>query len=116
MLDQFKNLKHLAGMLGDAKGLRERFEQVQAELAGKRVTADAGAGAVEVTMNGKLEVVSVRIEPAMVAALAGEGAEADREMIEELIASAPNAAMQQAQELIRSEMSQAAGGLDLPGM
>ena len=116
MFDQMKNMKQLAGLMGNMGQLKEKFEQVQAELAKKHVEADAGAGAVRVTANGKLEIIRVEVDPAMVASLAGEGAEADREMIEELIASATNAALKKAQELVKEEMSKAAGGMNLPGM
>lgn len=116
MFDQMKNLKQLAGLMGNMGDLKEKFEQVQAELAKKTVQADAGAGAVRVTANGKLEIVRVEVDPAMVASLAGEGAEADKEMIEELLTSATNAALKKAQQLVKEEMGKAAGGLNLPGM
>lgn len=116
MFDQMKNLKNLAGMLGNAKELREKFEQIQAELARKTVEADAGAGAVRVVANGKLEIVRVELDRPLVIALAGEGAEADKEMVEELIAAATNAALVKAQQLVRDEMAQLTGGMNLPGM
>lgn len=116
MFDQMKNLKQLAGLMGNMGDLKEKFEQAQAELAKKTVEADAGAGAVRVTANGKLEIMRVEVDRAMVASLAGQGDEADKEMIEELIASAANAALQKAQQLIKDEMGKAAGGLNLPGM
>lgn len=114
MFDQLKNIKELAGMMGNLGDMRQQFEQAQAELAKKTVEADAGAGAVTVTANGKLEIIRVQIDPAMTGSLAGEGNQADRELIEELIASATNAALGKAQMLIQEEMGQFAGGLDLP--
>jgi hypothetical protein len=116
MFDQLKNLKGLASMLGNASELREKFERIQQELAGKTVEADAGAGAVRVTVNGRLQVLRVELDPAMVPSLAGQGADADREMIEELIASATNAALERAQAMIREELGKATGGLNLPGL
>lgn len=116
MFDQMKNLKNLAGMLGNAGEMREKFERLQEELARKTVEADAGAGAVRVTMNGKFEVMRVELDPMMIASLAGEGADADKEMVEELIRAATNAALQKAQEMAREEFSRTAGGLNLPGM
>ncbi len=116
MLDQMKNLKQLAGMLGNAGQMKERFEQLNAELEKMSIEADAGAGAVRVTVNGKMRVQRVQLDPAMVAALAGEGADADREMVEELIASAVNAAQDKAQEAVREQVGQLTGGMNLPGM
>ena len=57
MLDQLKNLKSLAGLMGNAQQFRDKFEQVQAELARKTVTADAGAGAVRVVARVRMHIV-----------------------------------------------------------
>lgn len=113
MFDKFKNL---ASMMGQAGELRQRMEQMQAELAAKTVEADAGAGAVRVVMNGKFEVMAVRMDPIMIATLSAGDAEADRQMVEELVAAAFNAALARAQDMIKSEMSQLTGGMDLSGL
>ncbi|QQE11565.1 YbaB/EbfC family nucleoid-associated protein [Planctomycetota bacterium] len=116
MFDQLKNLKNLAGLMGNAGELKEKFEQLQAELARIEVEADAGAGAVRVTVNGKFEVKRVQLDPAMISALAGDGADTDKEMIEELIVSATNAAIKKAQDTMRDQMSELTGGMNLPGL
>lgn len=122
MFDQLKNMKDLASLMGNLGGLKEKMEQAQAELATKTVEADAGAGAVRVTMNGKFEVVNVAIDPTMITTLAGSGSDADREMVEELIASAMNAAVVKVQELLQETIGEATGGLgglgglNLPGL
>ena len=115
-MPMFGNLKNLAGLMGQAKEMREKFEARQAELARKTVEAVSGAGAVTVTMNGNFEVVNVRIDPSMVGTLAGDGQDADRAMVEDLIAAAFNAARTKAQEMVAEEMRELTGGLDLPGM
>ena len=116
MFDQLKNMKNLAGLMGNAGELREKMEKLQEELSRLTAEADAGAGAVRVVVNGKMQVLSVTLDPAMVTALAGEGADADKQMIEELIVSATNEALNRAQELVKQEMSKLTGGLNLPGM
>lgn len=116
MFDQMKNLKQLAGLMGNAGEIKAKFEAMQAELENKTVDADAGAGAVRVTVNGHLRVVGVHLDPAMTTALVGSGTEADKGMVEELIASATNAAMAKAQLMIKDEMASVTGGLNLPGM
>ncbi|MFP4145000.1 MAG: YbaB/EbfC family nucleoid-associated protein [Phycisphaeraceae bacterium] len=115
MFDQMKNLRNLAGMFGNMDEIREKMAQIQAELAEKSVEADAGAGAVRVTVNGKMEVVRVELDQPMIASLSAGGDETDKQMIEELIVSATNAALEKAQEMVREEMSKASG-LNLPGM
>ncbi len=116
MFDQMKNLKNLAGMLGNAGEIREKMQQMQEELARLTAEADAGAGAVRVVVNGKMQVLNVELDRAMIASLAGEGSDTDKQMIEELIVSATNEAMRRAQELVRQEMSKLTGGMDLPGL
>lgn len=116
MFDQLKNIKELAGLMGNLGNIKEKMEQAQAELASKTVQAESGAGAVRVTMNGKFEVVNVEIDPAMITTLAGAGTDADRQMVQELITSAMNAAVAKVQELLQETLGEAAGGLNLPGM
>ena len=116
MFDQLKNLKNVAAMMGQMPQLRQKIEQLQAELAGRTVQADAGAGAGTVTANGKLEVVKVQLDPAMTTALIGQGDEQDREMIEELITAATNEALRRAQQLVHDEMAKMTGGLNLTGL
>ncbi len=116
MFDQLKNMKNLAGLMGNLGEIREKMEQFQAELGEKTVEADSGAGAVRVTMNGRFEVVTVTVDPAMVSVLAGVGTDADRAMVEELIASAMNAAVFKVQELLKETLGEAAGGMGLPGV
>jgi len=116
MFDQLKNLKGLASMLGNPSGMREKLEQIQRELEKMTAEGDAGAGAVRVTVNGKLRVVSMQLEPALIATLAGEGADADREMIEDLILAATNDALQQAQQMAAGQLGKLTGELDLPAL
>jgi DNA-binding YbaB/EbfC family protein len=118
IFDQFKNLKNLGSILSQSKELKAKFEAMQEELGRRTVEADAGAGAVRVVMNGRFEVQQVTLDPAMIVVLTGEGPESDRAMIEELIVSAVNAAVAKTQAMIRGEMSQITGGLNLnlPGM
>ena len=116
MFDQLKNLKQLAGMMGNAGELKAKFEAMQAELEHKTVEADAGAGAVRVTVNGHLKIIAVKLDPAMLTAVVGEGDAADQEMVEQLIVAATNAAMAKAQDMIKDEMATVTGGMNLPGM
>ncbi|MBI1335340.1 MAG: YbaB/EbfC family nucleoid-associated protein [Phycisphaera sp.] len=112
----FDQLKNLASLMGNAKEVRRRMEAMQAELGRQTVEADAGAGAVRVTANGKLEIVGVRFDPVMIATLVeGTDREADRQMIEDLVTAATNAALAKARELVQQEMAKITGGLDLSG-
>ncbi|MFG0247379.1 MAG: YbaB/EbfC family nucleoid-associated protein [Phycisphaeraceae bacterium JB051] len=112
----FDNLKNMASMMSQAKEMRAKMEQIKSELERKTISADAGAGAVSVTMNGKFEVVDIQLDPVMITTLAGEGADADKQMIQDLIVAACRGAHAKAQAMVEDEMKQLTGGLDIPGL
>lgn len=113
MLD---NIKNLAGLMSRMGEFQAKAEKVQEELGRRTVEGDAGAGAVRVTMNGKLEVKGVRLDPTILATLTGGGAEADRRIVEDLLVAACNDAHEKARGLIGEEMRKATGGLSVPGL
>lgn len=109
----FDQLKNMANLMGQAKEMRSKMEQVQKELATKTVEGEAGSGAVRVTINGKLQVLAVQLNQAMLASLASSNSMADQQMIQDLIKQAMNEALEKAQALIQSEMAQVTGDMDL---
>ena len=103
--------------LPDLKGLIETAQRIQAEvarvrddLAGKTVEGETGGGLVRCVANGKGEVVSIAIDPAVISG----GDAPNLKMIEDLVVGAVNVALERARELAQSELSKATGGLPLP--
>lgn len=92
----------------------EMQEEVQRKLGETVVEASSGGGAVTATMNGKKELLRVRIDPAAVMSLSGS--QADVEMLEDLIVAAVNEAGRKAEEIIKSSMQGMLGGLKIPGI
>jgi nucleoid-associated protein EbfC len=101
------NLGNLAGMLKQAKSLQENMQKMQEELAAQRFEADAGAGMVRAEVNGKGELVRLKIDPQ---------AASDVELLEDMVVSAVSAAARKSQEAMKGEMSKLTGGLNLPGL
>jgi hypothetical protein len=97
-------------MLGQAQEMQQQMEQ---RLAGTVVEATSGGGAVTVKMNGKKQVLSLKIDPTAVAGLGTNAA--DVEMLEDLIVAALNEAGRRADESLQSGLSGMLGGLNLPG-
>jgi DNA-binding YbaB/EbfC family protein len=97
-------------MLGQAQEMQQQMEQ---RLASTVVEATAGGGAVAVKMNGKKQVLSLKIDPTAVAGLGSNAA--DVEMLEDLIVAALNEAGRRADESLQSGLSGMLGGLNLPG-
>ena len=101
----------LGGLLKQAQAFQERLASAQDELGKRSVEGSAGGGMVTAVVNGRLEVMSVRIDPTLLA-------EPDREMLQDLVVAAVNAAIHAAQRMMGEEMGKLSGGLGikLPGM
>ncbi len=108
----FKGLGSLANLgtiVKQAQEMGSRMQAIQEELKTKRTMGAAGGGLVEVDVNGLGEVLAVRIDPVLVE-------NRDREMIEDLLPAALNAAQQKARELHAEAMQSLAGGMAMPGL
>jgi DNA-binding YbaB/EbfC family protein len=103
------NLANIGALLKQAQEMGGRMQAIQQELREKRATGSAGGGLVEVDVNGLAEVLAVRIDPALVA-------KGDREMIEDLLPSAFNAAQKKAKELHEEAIKSLTGGLPISGL
>jgi hypothetical protein len=78
-------------------------------MAGKTVEASSGGGMVNVVINGKQEIQSMRIDPEVVN-------REDIEMLQDLIVAAVNEAIRKSQEMMTEEMKKITGGLNIPGL
>lgn len=99
--DMQKQLRQLQQMQAE-------MEQTQAELAEKELTATAGGGAVEVTINGNKEITKLIIDKDVVDP-------DDVEMLQDLVTAAVNEAIRQMEELTEAEMNKITGGLGAMG-
>ncbi len=103
----FGGLGDIAGLMKSAKALQGNMAKMQEELQAKRYEADAGAGMVRATVDGKGSLVDIKIDPKSTG---------DVELLEDLIKGAVAAAAIKAQEAMKTEMSALTGGMDIPGM
>lgn len=94
-------------ILQQVKDMQGRFETIQKELESKTVTGSAGGGMVTVEADGKGTVKRVKLDPSVVNPQ-------DVEMLEDLVSVAVGEAQRKAQALQQEQMSQVAGGLQLP--
>ena len=111
----FKEMGQIMGLMKNAGKIQEAFQKFQEELGKLVAEGDAGAGMVKVKVNGHHQVVRVEIsDDAM--------SNPDKELLEELIRSATNTAIEKVQNLANAERGKLAeslgmpGGMNLPGM
>jgi DNA-binding YbaB/EbfC family protein len=93
-----------AGMMQQFQRLQEQMAEAQEHLAQETVVATAGGGAVKVTMTGDQKCRSIGIDPALLK-------EADAEMLQDLVLTAVNLALEKSRQLQEQAMGPLAGGL-----
>jgi hypothetical protein len=104
----FSDLAKMKDMMGQARQMQEQMERKLAETI---VEASTGGGMVTVRMNGKKEILRLKIEPTAVGS-----SESDLELLEDLIAAAVNEAGRRADEAMKASVAGMMGGLNLPGL
>jgi DNA-binding YbaB/EbfC family protein len=101
--------KGLSGILEQAKKIHERIERMKEEMGSKTVEAQSGGGMVTCVVNGKQEVISIKISDEV-------WEEKDKELLEDLVVAAVNEGLRKSKEMIKEEIAKVTGfkGLDLP--
>ena len=102
-------MKNIGNIMKQAQKMQAQIAKVQEELAEKTVEASAGGGMVAVVVNGKQEILSIRIEPEVIDAQ-------DRDMLQDLVVAAVNEGLRKSQEMVAEEMKKITGGLQIPGL
>jgi len=92
------------GMMAQLQKMQQQLAEAQEKLAMETVTATAGGGAIKVVMTGDQKCQSVEINPDLLK-------DADAEMLQDLVLSAVNMALDQSRELQQKLMGPLAGGL-----
>lgn len=91
-------------MMGQIQKLQEQLQEAQAKLAEETVTAAAGGGVVKVTVTGDQRCLAVEIDPQVLE-------DGDTEMLQDLILTAFNSALDKSRELAAERLGPLAGGL-----
>lgn len=99
----------MGNLMKQAQQMQQKLAKMQEELAQRTVEASVGGGMVTVMVNGKNEVLRIKIEPQAVDP-------EDIEMLEDLVMAGVNEALRKAQEMVSTEMSKLTGGMKIPGL
>ena len=99
----------MQGMMKQIQKMQAEMERVQGELENKTVSEESGGGVVKATVNGKKELVSLKIDNEII------GSE-DKEMLEDLVVAAVNKALESAGKMAEDEMQNVTKGMIHHGM
>lgn len=93
-------------LMKQAQDMQTKMQQLQAEAAKTEVTGEAGAGLVQVMMNGRHDVRKVNLDPSLLSEEKG--------FLEDLLAAAVNDAVRKVEEDQRKQMEKLTGGMQMP--
>ncbi|MFN3382639.1 MAG: YbaB/EbfC family nucleoid-associated protein [Runella zeae] len=101
----------MMGMLGKVKEFQAKMKEAQESLGQLTESAEAGAGMVKVTVNGRKQIISLTIDPDIIQPQ-------DREMLQDLIVAATNRALENIEDQIKAHIQQSTDGLlpNIPGL
>lgn len=102
-------MKGFGNMMKEAQKLQQQMLAMQEEIAKRKVDATAGGGMVTVEVNGKQEILSIKIDPEVIN-------KDESEMLETLVRAAINDGMEKMQAFVKAKMSELTGGLNIPGL
>lgn len=102
-------MKGFGNMMKEAQKLQQQMLAMQEEIAKRKVDATAGGGMVTVEVNGKQEILSIKIDPEVIN-------KDDAQMLEDLVLAACNEALRKSRELVQQELGKLTGGMKIPGL
>jgi nucleoid-associated protein EbfC len=102
-------MSNIGKLVKQAARMQQQMEEIQAQLAVRTVETASGGGAVKVVAKCDGTISSIKIDPQAINP-------ADAQLLEDMIVTAVNAALDQARQISSAEMGKATQGFKLPGM
>jgi DNA-binding YbaB/EbfC family protein len=102
-------MSSIGKLMKQAAKMQQQMEQTQSDLAARTVEASSGGGAVKVVAKCDGTLASVKIDPQALNP-------ADAQIVEDMIITAANQALQQAKEISTTEMGKITAGFNIPGL
>ena len=114
MFENLKAMGAMAALLKDKDRLKSAGDRIKSAAAATRATGEGGAGAVRVTVDGKMHVLAVELQPALVSGMAAD--DRTRELAGNLSAGARNKCVAAAHGEMKVVLEKEAAALGLPGL
>ncbi|OIQ18595.1 MAG: YbaB/EbfC family nucleoid-associated protein [Bacteriovorax sp. MedPE-SWde] len=96
-------------LMKQAQMMQQKIATLQKELETRELEVSAGGGAVKIKINGKQEILEMKIDKDAVDP-------EDVETLEDLVLAAVNQAVKESQDMVSSAMNKVTGGMNIPGM
>ncbi len=104
-----KGIPNMGQLLKQAQQFQAKMAKMQEEVGERTVEVSSGGGMVTVVVNGKQELVSIRIDPEVID-------RDDPEMLQDLVMAAVNDGLTQAKNMVNEEMGKLTKGMNLPNI
>jgi len=101
--------KNMNNLLKQAQQMQQKISTLQKELDDRELETSSGGGMVKIKINGKQEILDLRIDPECVTP-------GDVETLEDLLKVAINQAVKESQDMVNKSMSKITGGINIPGL
>jgi DNA-binding YbaB/EbfC family protein len=98
--------QNLGNLMKEAQKMQQRMQEAQQQLSQLIVTGESGGGMVKIEMNGRHDVIKVKISPSLM--------EEEVEMLEDLVAASVNDAVRKVEKASKEKISQLTAGLNIP--
>ena len=102
-------MKNMGNLMKQAQQMQAKLASLQNELADRELDCSSGGGMIKIKINGKQQILSIKINPECVDS-------SDVETLEDLVLTGVNQALNESQDMVSSAMSKVTGGLNIPGM
>lgn len=106
MINPFKNIGNISNMMQQAKGMQQKLQQMQEQLAATQIIGEAGAGMVQLTVNGNGEALNIKIDDSVY--------QEDKRILQGLLVAAINDANHKREIKKKELMSGIMSGMGLP--
>ncbi|EQC43359.1 YbaB/EbfC family nucleoid-associated protein [Bacteriovorax sp. Seq25_V] len=101
--------KNMNNLMKQAQQMQQKIATLQKELESREMEVSSGGGAIVIKINGKQELLGIKISKEAVDPT-------DVETLEDLVLTAVNHAVKESQDMVSKAMSKVTGGLNIPGL